>query len=88
MSELNKVIEEHVNSVADEIKNACGYQLNNVQKDELRITGRVSIGMNDFAPYLKSLNKFIKSHHLNWILTLNTISGDFEIELKGCHLLF
>lgn len=54
MSELNKVIEEHVNSVADEIKNACGYQLNNVQKDELQITGRVSIGMNDFAPYFKS----------------------------------
>ena len=88
MSELNKVIEEHVNSVADEIKNACGYQLNNVQKDELQITGRVSIWMNDFSPYYKSLNKFIKSPHLNWILTLNTISGDFEIELKGCHLLF
>ncbi|MDM8334764.1 hypothetical protein [Limosilactobacillus panis] len=88
MSELSKVIEEHVNSVASDIEDACGYQLNNVQKDELEITGRVSIEIKDLAPYFKALNNFVKAHHLNWSLTLNTISGDFEIELKGCHLLF
>lgn len=88
MSELNQVIEEHVNTVANEINSACGYQLNDAQKDELRITGRVGISMNELAPHFERLNKFIKNNHLNWVLTLNTISGDFEIELKGCHLLF
>lgn len=43
MSELNQVIEKHVNTVVSEIKGACGYQLNDVQIDELRLTGRVEI---------------------------------------------
>ncbi|MRI06900.1 hypothetical protein [Limosilactobacillus reuteri] len=88
MSELNQVIEKHVNTVVSEIKGACGYQLNDAQIDELRLTGRVEISLTELAPYFDSLNKFIKSHHINWVLSLNTISSDFEIELKGCHLLF
>lgn len=88
MYQLNQVIEEHVNTVAKELTEACGYQLNDTQIDELRLTGRVGIGLTELAPYFSSLNVFIKSHHLSWMLSLNTISSDFEIELKGCHLLF
>ncbi|MBC8744271.1 hypothetical protein H5W18_06560 [Lactobacillus sp. Marseille-P7033] len=88
MNEISKVIEEYVNGIADDIKIACDYQLNDEQKDELRITGRVGISIKDLAPYFEALNTFVKAHRLNWSLTLNTISGDFEIELKGCHLLF
>ncbi|EDX43538.1 hypothetical protein QQO16_05225 [Limosilactobacillus reuteri] len=88
MDELNQVIEEHVNTVAKELKEACGYQLNAIQVDELCLTGRVGISLTELTPYFSSLNKFIKSHQLSWMLSLNTISSDFEIELKGCHLLF
>ncbi|MCH5380481.1 hypothetical protein [Limosilactobacillus reuteri] len=75
MSELDQVIEKHVNTVVNEIKGACGYQLNDAQIDELRLTGRVGISLTELAPYFDALNKFIKSHHINWVLSLNTISS-------------
>lgn len=88
MSELNQIIKEHVDTIADEINHACGYQLNEPQKDELRLTGCVAISLHNLASHFNSLNEFYKTNHTNWTLSLNTISGAFEIALKGCHLFF
>lgn len=91
MSELNQRIVERVEEVVEDLSLQTGYDLSTKQQDELRLTGRVGIDVREFAPYLTKTEAYLAAcddEDVVWKLSLNTISGDFEIELKGCHLNF
>lgn len=89
MSELEQKITERVEEVKEDLELQAGYQLSDDQVDELRLTGRTGIDIAKFAPYLKKVTSYINSsddEDTVWYILLNTIDGDVEITLKGCHI--
>lgn len=78
-------ISELVNYVRKDIEKQLQYKLNDEQLDELRLTGRVGISINAFAPYFYNLAKYLHTSPRNncWTISLNTISLDLEISLQG-----
>ena len=90
MSDLNQTIAERVAEVAENFELQAGLKLSNKQLDELRITGRVTIDLVTIAPYLSRIVKYLHQsddEDVVWSLIINTISGDAEINLKGCQLM-
>ena len=91
---MDELIIERIEEVKEDLELQAGYKLSDKQMDELRLTGRVCIGMVEFAPYIKKAATFLRlcregpNDEVNWSLSLNTISGDFELTLKGCHMSF
>ncbi|MBB1080465.1 hypothetical protein H5S09_11210 [Limosilactobacillus sp. STM2_1] len=91
MLNLQETINKRVEEVKEDLELQVGYQLSAEQTDELRLTGRIGIDIIKFAPYLNKVVTYLNesnSKDVGWELALNTISGDFEITLKGCYLLF
>lgn len=79
-------IEELVDSVREDVAKQLKYQLSDEQLDELRLTGRVGIAIDDFIPSLQYLVAYLNNTqqaHSNWTVSLNAISLDLEISLPG-----
>lgn len=86
----NENIAKMINCVRKNMEKQLKYKLNDEQLDELRLTGRVGIPIDDFAPYLQKLVNYLhNSSHENccWSISLNVISLDLEISLQGSTLL-
>jgi hypothetical protein len=94
MSEFNETINERIAEVKEDLALQANYDLTEDQIDELRLSGRTCISMVKFAPYVKKVSAFLNlcraddNDEVVWDLSLNTVSGDFEISLKGCHMNF
>lgn len=79
-------IEELVDSVRDDVAKQLKYQLSDEQLDELRLTGRVGIAIDDFIPSLQYLVAYLNNPqqaHGDCSISLNAISLDLEISLPG-----
>lgn len=80
-------INEHVEETKEDLSLQAGYDLSDKQTDELRVTGRVGIDLVEFTPYLVNAISYLHDEpDAVWSLAINTISGDVEISLRGCHL--
>lgn len=91
MINSKQTVTKKVAAVQKDLELQANYKLTPEQVDELRLTGRTGIEITKFAPYLNQTVTYLsqsRNEDVVWELALNTISGDFEIELKGYHLLF
>lgn len=80
----SETIDSYVDQVVKELQSASKYQVTAIERDELRITGRMCISLTSFAPFLKQTQSFLRPH-LNaiWQLSFNVVSCDVEISFKN-----
>lgn len=80
MEEVNCRIKQ----IKADLKQATHYPLNDTEEDELRVTGRTCISLENFEPFIEGCQRFLKAHQdAVWTLSLNIVSGDIEITIKG-----
>lgn len=78
-----------MNQIKQDLATYAGYQLSDKKLRELLSTGRTSISVLEFAPYLEQATSYLYEHNsADWTLSLNSITGQFEIELKHIQLYF
>lgn len=77
-------VDNYVDQTIKELQAASNYTANDIERDELRITGRMCISLTSFAPFLKQTQSFLRSHsNAIWQLSFNVVSCDVEISLKN-----
>lgn len=86
MNNTDQKINELVEEVAEDFELQAGYTLPDRKLDELRVTGRTTIDLTDFASIFKPIMTYIRDSDSNdvvWYLAINTISAEVELGLKG-----
>lgn len=64
-------------------KQTTHYPLSDTEEDELRVTGRTCISLENFESFIKGCQRFLRAHQdAVWALSLNVVSGDIEITIK------
>lgn len=77
-------VDNYVDQTIKELQAASNYTANDIERDELRITGRMCVDLTAFASYLKPIQAFLRSHpDAVWQLSLNVVSTDVEISFKN-----
>lgn len=91
MDKFQNELHEKVDEVKEDLELQAGYQLTDDQYHELLVTGRTSIPMMDFVPYLQKVVAYLHTsddEDVIWTLSLNSFSGAFEITLKNIEINF
>ena len=91
MDKFQNELHEKVDEVKEDLELQAGYQLTDDQYHELLVTGRASIPMMDFVPYLQKVVAYLHTsddEDVIWKLNLNSFSGKFEITLKNIEINF
>lgn len=91
MDKFQNELHEKVDEVKEDLELQAGYQLTDDQYHELLVTGRTSIPMMDFVPYLQKVVAYLHTsddEDVIWKLNLNSFSGKFEITLKNIEINF
>lgn len=91
LHQFDHELHEKVAEVKEDLELQAGYQLTNDQYHELLATGRTSIPMMDFVPYLQKVVAYLHTsddEDVIWKLNLNSFSGKFEITLKNIEINF
>lgn len=91
LHQFDHELHEKVAEVKEDLELQAGYQLTNDQYHELLATGRTSIPMMDFVPYLQKVVAYLHTsddEDVIWKLNLNNFSGKFEITLKNIEINF
>ena len=91
LHQFDHELHEKVAEVKEDLELQAGYQLTNDQYHELLATGRTSIPMMDFVPYLQKVVAYLHTsddEDVIWKLNLNSFSVKFEITLKNIEINF
>lgn len=91
LHQFDHELHEKVAEVKEDLELQAGYQLTDDQYHELLVTGRTSIPMMDFVPYLQKVVAYLHTsddEDIIWKLNLNSFSGKFEITLKNIKIDF
>lgn len=91
MDKFESELKEKVEEVQEDLELQTGYKINDRQFKELLATGRTSIPLMDFVPYLQSAVSYLRTsddEDVIWTLRLNSFSGKFEITLKNIEIYF
>lgn len=91
LHQFNHELHEKVAEVKADLELQAGYQLTDDQYHELLVTGRTSIPMMDFVPYLQKVVAYLHTsddEDVIWKLNINSFSGKFEITLKNIKIDF
>lgn len=91
LHQFDHELHEKVAEVKEDLELQAGYQLTDDQYHELLVTGRTSIPMMDFVPYLQKVVAYLHTsddEDVIWKLNLNSFSGKFEIALKNIEINF
>ena len=91
LHQFDHELHEKVAEVKEDLELQAGYQLTNDQYHELLATGRTSIPMMYFVPYLQKVVAYLHTsddEDVIWKLNLNSFSGKFEITLKNIEINF
>ena len=91
LHQFNHELHEKVAEVKEDLELQAGYHLTDKQCQELLTTGRTSIPMMGFTPYLQKTVSYLHASDDEdpvWTLVLNSFSGAFEITLKNIKIDF
>lgn len=91
MDKFQNELHEKVDEVKEDLELQAGYHLKDGQYRDLLNTGRTSIPMMDFTPYLQKTVSYLHTsddEDVIWTLSLNSFSGAFEITLKNIEINF
>ncbi|MEY8442385.1 hypothetical protein AALA17_07090 [Lactobacillaceae bacterium 24-114] len=90
MTKYQGKITEKIKKVQSDLAKYGDYHLTNLELDELRFTGRITINVGKISPHLPGLINYLHSstgQNAGWIISLNTVSTDIEISLTGSFLI-
>lgn len=91
MNKFQQELREKVDEVKEDLEFQAGYHLTDDQYHELLTTGRTSIPVTDFVPYLQKIVAYLHvsdAEDVIWALSLNSFTGKFEITLKNIEINF